>query len=166
MAGLETSLLSKSRFLEQDNFLYFTCFSIFNNIVVPLPPIVTTASKGTNGQDSTSLSISPLPGYEKLVYLGYNIRAGASTGTDLTGKSNTNAKSSTDKKDNDSTDKGNNSTKPSSHTNDSSKSKPSPKSKDHNDNEAGGSNKAKKSNSQGDKSHKGGDSFFGHDPFF
>ena len=107
------------------------------------PPIVTTASKGTNGQDSTSLSISPLPGSDKLVNLGYNIGADAGTGTDLTGKSNTNAKSSTDKKDNDS-DTGNNSTNPSSHTDDRSKSKPSPKSKDHNDNEAGAVTKRRK----------------------
>ena len=137
------------------------------------PPIIATVSNGTNGQHSTPVSVSPLPGSDKLVYLGYNTGAGASTGTDLTGKSTANTKSSTGKHDNDSTDKGNGSTKPShtndsgkskpSHTNDSGKSKPSSKSKDHEDS---GSNKAKKSSSKGGKSHKGGDSFFGHDPFF
>ena len=137
------------------------------------PPIIATVSNGTNGQHSTPVSVSPLPGSDKLVYLGYNTGTGAGTGTDLTGKSTANTKSSTGKHDNDSTDKGNGSTKPShtndsgkskpSHTNDSGKSKPSSKSKDHEDS---GSNKTKKSSSKGGKSHKGGDSFFGHDPFF
>ena len=151
------------------------------------PPIISTVSNGTNVQDNTPLSVSPLPGSDKLVYLGYNTGTGASTGTDLTGKSTANTKPSTGKHDNDSTDKGNSSTKPShtndsgkskpshtndsgkskpSHTNDSGKSKPSSKSKDHNDHEGSGSNKAKKSSSKGEKSHRGGDSFFGHDPFF
>src|SRR5919199_2989866 len=152
------------------------------------PPIIASVSNGTNGQHSTPVSVSPLPGSDKLVYLGYNTGTGASTGTDLTGKSTANTKSSTGKHDNDSTDKGNSSIKPShtndsgkhdndstdkgnsstkpSHTNDSGKSKPSSKSKDHNDHEGSGSNKAKKSSSKGEKSHRGGDSFFGHDPFF
>src|ERR1051325_1924026 len=110
------------------------------------PPILAAVSNGTDAQNTTLSSISPLLNSDNLMYLGYHVGAGSTTGDDTTGKS---IKPSSSNKDEGLTHEDDSSTKSPSHDSDKSESK-APSQSNH---DGSGDKKPKKTGSNEHRSH-------------